>query len=142
MTSFDDIYKRFAQKITDYKILELSDVDVEEMLYGNLLSAITKVKPITSDLSARDEILKTFTINLLDVEKEVLACLLVVEWITPQLNSTLYTNQFMGSKEDKFYAQSNQISSLRDMKKDMQVEARKLRRDYITDNSSYLHSKG
>ena len=31
MTSYGEIYERFAQKITDYKLLELSDNDVREI---------------------------------------------------------------------------------------------------------------
>lgn len=142
MTSYELIYDRFARKITDYVILDLSDVDIEDLCFGFLQSAIVKFKPITDNLTKRDDTLKTFLVDLLDVEIEILACLMVVEWITPQLNSTTYTNQFFGSKEEKFYAQKNQIDGLRDMKKDMQLEARKLRRNYITDNSDYLKRSG
>ena len=33
MTSYDEIYERFSTKITDYKLLELSDKDVRMMLH-------------------------------------------------------------------------------------------------------------
>lgn len=138
MTSYMEVYDSFTRKITDYTMLDLSDSDVMELCHGYLMSAIPRMKSIVSDLSKRDEELQSFTIDLLDVEIEILACLMVVEWINPQLNSTLYTSQFFGSKDEKFYSQKNQIDGLRDLKHDMQQEARKLRRDYITDNHDYL----
>lgn len=138
MTSYETIYNRFARKITDYDIVELSDIDLEEMLLDYLHSAMAKFRKISTDLSKRDDTMRVFTDDLLDVEIEILACLMVVEWITPQLNSTQYTKQFFGGKDEKFFSQKNQIDGLRDMKKDMQLEAKKLRRDYIANNNSYL----
>lgn len=138
MTSYEAIYNRFARKITDYDIVELSEIDLEDMLLDYLHSSIAKFRKITSDLSLRDDTFRTFSVDLLDVEIEILACLMVVEWITPQLNSTQYTKQFFGGKDEKFFSQKNQIDGLRDMKKDMQLEAKKLRRDYVASNSNYL----
>lgn len=140
MTSYETIYNTFSQKITDFVLLDISDTDLRELMYGWLKSSIVKTKKCQNNLSNRDDELKTFNVELLDVEIEILACLMVVEWISPQLNSTMYTSQFFGGKEEKFYAQSNHIDGIRNLKKDMQTEARKLRRDYITNTSSYLNN--
>lgn len=140
MTSYETVYNAFSQKITDYVLLDLSDTDLRDLLLRWLKSAIVKTKKCKNNLSDRDDELNTFNSELLDVEIEILASLMVVEWINPQLNSTMYTSQFFGGKDEKFYAQSNQIDGIRNLKKDMQVEARKLRRDYVTNTSSYLNN--
>lgn len=101
MTSYSTIYNRFAQKITDYKLIELSDQDVSMMLKGWLTSAISKFRRCKTDLSKRDDEIEMFDSDLLDIEIEILSLLMVSEWIEPQLNSVLYTAQFFGGKEEK-----------------------------------------
>ena len=101
MTLYSAIYKKFLNKISDVKLLELSDTDIQEMLHEWLTSAIAKFRRCKNDLSNRDEVLESFNIDLLDIEIEILAVLMVHEWLEPQLNSTLLTAQVFGSKEKK-----------------------------------------
>ena len=68
MTSYGEIYEIFSQKITDYKLLELSDNDVREMLHGWMISAIAKFKRCKTDLSDRNDELYRFNSDLLDTE--------------------------------------------------------------------------
>ena len=55
---------------------------------------------------------------------------MVSEWLEPQLNSELYTSQFFGGKEEKFYAQANQLEKLIALKHRTDIAAKKLMRDY------------
>ena len=130
MTSYDTVFKRFAQKITDYKILELSDDDVIHMMTAWLASAVAKFRRCENDLSQRDDEIQTFTIDLNENEVEILSLLMVSEWLEPQLNSELYTSQFFGGKEEKFFAQANQLDKLITLKHNNDVRAQKLVRDY------------
>lgn len=107
MTSYDTIFERFTQKITDYKLLKLSDNDVREMMWGWMISAISKFRRCENDLSQRDDEIQTFLVDLLDIEIEIIALLMVSEWLEPQLNSELYTSQFFGGKEEKLCLWSN-----------------------------------
>lgn len=130
MTSYQEIFERFSQKITDYKLLELSDNDIHDMLKQWLTSAIAKFKRCYTDLSDRDDELEEFNADLLDIEKEILAELMVGEWLAPQLNSVLYTSQFFGGKEEKFFAQANQLDKLMTLKNTNYTNCLKLMRDY------------
>ena len=103
MTSYETIYNRFAQKITDYKLLELSDTDVHDMLHSWLVSAISKFRRCNVDLSQRDEEIECFSVDLSDQEIEILSILMVSEWLEPQVSSVLYTSQFFGGKEEKLW---------------------------------------
>ena len=103
MTSYETIYNRFAQKITDFKLLELSDNDVHDMLHSWLMSAVAKFRRCNADLSQRDEEIECFTETLSDLEIEILSILMVSEWLEPQVNSVLYTSQFFGGKEEKLW---------------------------------------
>lgn len=137
-TPYSAIYKRFLQKITDYKLLSLPEEDVEEILYGYLTSSIVKFRTIKSDLSKRDDESQCFEDTLLDVEIEILALQMVCEWVEPQLNNELYTKQFIGTKEENFFAQSNHLEKLQTLRNDAELRSKKLRRDYSYQNSDYF----
>lgn len=138
-TSFIVVFKQFLRKITDYHIFDLSDDDVQTFCYGLMLSAIPKIRNLDHDLEDRDEIAYQFNSALTETEIEIIAIQMVYEWIEPQVNNTLLTKQFIGTKEEKFFAQSNQIDKLLALQKREQSRAKKLRRDYAYRNNEYLN---
>lgn len=139
-TSYLEIYDRFLRKITDFNLPQLDESDLQLECRGYMDSAIAKLKKCQSDLSKRDDLLLCFEEELLDVEKEILALQMVCEWVEPQVNSTLLLSQMVGWKEDKFFAQANQISALEALRDSAEERARALRRDWSYQNSSYLNS--
>ena len=100
-TSYDEIYNRCARYLTDFDLAQLPQEDADAMFHEWMIGAISKFRKCKSDLSNRDDELRTFNIDLLDVEKEILAVMMAREWLAPQLNSVLITNQVFGGKEEK-----------------------------------------
>lgn len=137
-TSYEEIYNLASNKITDPEIALLSQEDIEELFHGYLISAIPKFRKCKNDLSNRDDELRQFNVDLLDVEKEILAILVAREWLQPQLYSALLTKQVFSDKEQKYYSQSSHISELRALDETLKIEAQKLSRDYTYGNSEYL----
>ena len=137
-TSYEEIYNLSANKITDPEIALLLPEDIEELFHGYLISAIPKFRKCKNDLSNRDDELRQFNVDLLDVEKEILAILVVREWLQPQLYSALLTKQVFSDKEQKYYSQSSHISELRALDETLKIEAQKLSRDYTYGSSEYL----
>lgn len=138
-TSYSTIYNRFLQLITDYDLPNLSDIEIENMLHGWLISAIIRFTRATSDLSQRDDELRTFLITLEDYEIEVIALFMVVAWLEPRVNSTLHTNQFIAGKEEKYYSQASHLQSLIALRDGCLDDAKKLIRDnsYRSTNSYF-----
>ena len=141
MTSYTEIYDIFLSKISDVKILSLSDEDIEQLLESYMFNSIASIKECKTDLTDVDNINKCFNNDLLGVEKELIASEMVVQWLEPQLNSTLLTKQFFGGKEEKFYAQANQLEKLQALYDYTRINVRKISRDYtyqsyIKDNLS------
>lgn len=130
MTPYRQIYEQFAQKISDIKLLSLSDEDIASMMYGWMRSACVKFLNSENDLTDRDDILQQFNYDLSELDQEIIANFMIVEWLEPQLNSTLLTSQFYGSKEEKFYAQANQLDKLMNLSEKNQIKTKKLIRDY------------
>lgn len=108
----------------------MSDSDIQELLLLWLTSSIAKFRRCDKDLQKRDDLLLTFEEDLSDTEQEILATMMVNEWLAPQVYSELYTSQFYGGKEEKFYAQANQLEKLMTLDKTNKIAAQKLMRDY------------
>ena len=137
-TSYEEIYNLASNKITDPEIALLLPEDIEELFHGYLISAIPKFRKCKNDLSNRDDELRQFNVDLLDVEKEILAILVVREWLQPQLYSSLLTKQVFSDKEQKYYSQSSHLSELRALDETLKIDAQKLSRDYTYGNLEYL----
>ena len=136
-TSYEIIYDRATRRLTDFDLASMSDVDLEDTLHGYLLSAIAQFRRCKNDLSDRDDELRQFNTDLLDVEQEILAILVARAWLQPQLQSVLLTNQVFSDKEQKFYSQSSHLSTLMELDEKLKLEAQKMSRDYTFSSGSY-----
>ena len=138
MTSYETIYNQALLKLEDYDLAKLPEEDLEQMLHGWMISAIAKFRKCQSDLKQIDEENKTFLVDLLDEEVEILALLTATEWLESQINSITLTKQFFGGKEEKWFSQSQQLSTLMALRDSNRLEARKLMRDFTYSHNSYL----
>ena len=136
-TSYETIYDRATRRLTDFDLAAMSDVDLEDTLHGYLLSAIAQFRRCKNDLSDRDDELRQFNTDLLDVEKEILSILVARAWLQPQLQSTLLTSQVFSDKEQKWYSQSSHLSTLMELDEKLKLEAQKLSRDYTFISGAY-----
>lgn len=137
-TPYEKIYDRFSQKITDFNLIEIDDYSLEKMLQGWLSTAIVKMRKCQHDLSQRDEELQIFKEDLSDLEVELLAMGMLDAWTSQYLNSTENVLQFIGGKEEKFYAQSSHIAEIRAMKEENLREMNRLHNYYTYTNNSYF----
>ena len=128
-TPYQTVYDRALQKCTDYDLVALPDVELTEMLHSWLLSAIAKFRQCKNDLKDRDDELAQFNSDLEDEEIEILAIMIVREWLQPQLRSSLLTRQVFSDKESSFFSQAAHLKELMDMDNSLKIEAQKLMRD-------------
>lgn len=138
-TPYEKIYNRFSQKITDFNLMEIDDYTLDEMLQGWLNSSIVRIRKCGHDLSLRDDSAQEFQEDLSDLEIELLALGMVDAWVSPMLNSTELTLQFIGGKEEKYYSQSQQLAALQNLKKENLLEMNRLHNYYTYTNNSYLN---
>lgn len=81
------------------------------------LSAITKIKSFDkNNLTDRDDDLRTFNSELTDVECEVIASQMVVEWVDRKINTTQLIHMFVGTKDESMASQANHIKLLLELK--------------------------
>lgn len=124
MTSYEKVYGRFLNHMTDFNLADLDDHTLNEMLKDWLHSAIVKTRT-SSDL-ARDDENEVFKNDLSDLDVELLAMGMRLAWLDQRINSTEYTNLFVGGKEEKFYSPSSQLSELRALRADTLREMQQL----------------
>ena len=138
MTSYETIFNRALSKIEDPTLAMLDEGDLENMLYGWLISAVAKHRKCTNDLSDRDDELRQFNVDLTDIEQEILAILMTREWVGQQLKSVTNTLQVYSGKETKYYSQAQHLSELRALDESLRLEAQQLSRDYTYVDNAYF----
>lgn len=138
-TPYEKIYNRFGQKITDFNLVEVDDHSLDEMLHSWLNSSVVRIRKCQHDLSLRNDEVQEFEENLSDLEIELLAMGMLDAWISQYLNSTENVLQFIGGKEEKFYAQSSHIAEIRSIKDENLREMNRLHNYYTYTNNSYFN---
>lgn len=123
-TPYEKIYGRFLNSTTDFNLADLDDHTLSVMLKEWLHGAIVKTR--TSNDLSRDDDNEVFNKDLSDLDVELLAMGMRLAWLDQRINSTEYTNLFVGGKEEKFYSPSSQLSELRALRADTLREMQQL----------------
>lgn len=143
-SSYDDIYSCFLNNIADSDLAKYGEGDAKELMQGWLKSVYARpnVRRLFSSITL-DEDMEEMTYELshsfdeaYDVEfvNELFGLGMAVKWYLPKVDTTLYTNQFFGTKEQKWFAQGNQQTALADRLKYLEKEF-----DRKASNHGYSH---
>jgi hypothetical protein len=150
MTSlkYNTIYSRLFSKIEAYDFIELSEDNLNELLCDWIHSASANpyVRRLFKTFSLDDEIqeisyeMKYSVDEFSDAEfvTEILTLGVVVAWLEPKVNSINNIAQMFGSKEEKFYSQSQHLSELRALVNDSKKQQRRMIADRGYAWNSYL----
>ena len=150
MTSiYENIYSRFLNKISDYEFANFEESDMTQRMLEWLHSALSDpyIYRIFLTFDADDEIAQMdYTIinpenDYIDKNfvEELLSYQLVVEWLTPKVNTTSQLNQMItNSKESKFYSQKEMLSEKRNLRAESENQVRSMLRDRGYIKNDYL----
>lgn len=122
-TTYDEIYDRFLNKVTDYELASLLNPDLVTQLLKNLKGAISDFLYCKQDLSSRDDAGGTFSITLTDLEQSILAKFMVVQWVNPQILRLENIRNELGNKDFQTFSPGNLLDKLLLLKKDLIREA-------------------
>lgn len=137
-TPYEKVYGRFLNKCSDFNLADLDDHTLNEMMKDWLDSAIIRTRT-SSDLSARDDEAEEFENDLTDQDVELLSMGMIISWLDQRIQSTEYTNLFIGGKETKFYSPSQQLTELRNLRADIVREMQQIHCYSTYTNSSYFN---
>lgn len=151
--SYDDIYSRVLDKITDYDFLNLTDSEIYGNLTRKMKIALSKpyLRRLFSSVVYDDDIqVLNYTLSYPTADEEAdndfvceaIALGVVVAWLEPKVKTTnLIHQQFTSSKESKWYNQRDHLSELRALLKSCKYEQQSLIRDKGFINNSYVDGK-
>lgn len=127
-TPFSDIYDRFLRKVSDYSLVNLTNEELDTLLADYLTSAIPKFRKCRKDLSLQTS--SQFDEDLTGDEQEILATLMILEWISPRIYTIELLKQSLGSKDWQLYSQANHLKELRSLRSDIENELDRMMIDY------------
>lgn len=117
-TPYSDVFNLFLTSIQDYRINKLYSQSVEQMenyLMPFLIKAITNFRKCKTDLEDRDDVNKVFNQTLSTDEKVILSNLMIVEWLTKEVNDILSLKLFLQDTDFKTYSQSQNLKEKREL---------------------------
>lgn len=110
-TPYAAVDNLFLSKITDDMLLSMSNEGVQRLLDGFRFSAGTRFKKCQK-ISKRDETLRVYIETLTDEELEIMANLMVLEWIKPRVNSIELLEPIMSTKDYQTFSNANHLNAL------------------------------
>ena len=145
---YNKIYSRLFSKIEAYDFLELPEDELNDFLCNWIHSASANpyVRRLFNSFNLDDEILTIsyemkYSVDEFSDEEfitEILTFGVVVAWLEPKINSINNIAQMFGSKEEKFYSQSQHLSELRNLVNNAKKQQRRMIADRGYAWNSYL----
>ena len=118
------------QKTTDYVLLELSQDDYYAECLQLLKGALARF--VLADDIIIDSVLNEFNRELTLLEIDILSLGMIVNWVSPKINTIELTKMGLNSRDYQTYSQANHIKELLEMK----TEANREFSHWITQYSS------
>lgn len=111
-TPFTTIYDQFLVSVRDYKLdklYNLSTVNFYQYLQGFLIKAIPKFTNCIKDIQDINTTSGQFNVDL-DLDEQVITSnLMVIEWLTREINDVTQFNLHLNSTDFKRYAEANNL---------------------------------
>lgn len=133
-TPLTDVYDFFLFKVTDYSFISLNETgDLEAVLYKHLRSAIVRFTGTTTDLSINVKE-QAFNSTLNDFEKEILATLMSISYVSGKVTHIKNLEQILTDKEYKVYSTQAHLGQLLNLVKALNLEVSNLMVSYSYQN--------
>jgi hypothetical protein len=135
-TPYSIVIETFLSKVVDYHLNLMDTTDREVYVNKLLLSAVIKFQKICKvDLTDRDETLKQFNQELDDEIVDILAELMVTEWLKPYVNNADNLQNILNTKDYNQYSSSALLKEIRTTYNESKSNCKQLMIEY-----SYTHN--
>jgi hypothetical protein len=134
-TSFQTVFQRFLNKITDSDLASLPTENLESIMIDYLQSSIVRFRKCKKDLKNFDLVLQQFNVDLSLEEIEILGNTMKLEWLDQQINRIELLRQSLSSKDYAMYSQANHLNSLISLRDIVSNDVYKLMKYYSYDNN-------
>jgi len=132
-TQYSVVFEAFLNKISDDDLLSINKANRNLILLGLMRSACAEFKNLcVEDLSKRDDTTSEFEEDLSDESIEILAKLMVVEWLGQKVRKNDWFEIALGTK----FSPAEQLKQTRETYNEAKKDAKKSMIDY-----SFIHKK-
>jgi hypothetical protein len=117
-TKYSEIYELFLSAIQDYRINKLYSQSVENAenyMKPFLIRAIINFSKCKKDLENRDDENQLFNETLTTEEKVILSNLMIVEWLTKEVNDILQMRLHLQDTDFKVYSSAQNLREKREL---------------------------
>ena len=121
-TPFSDIYQIFESNITDYSLATMDDEVAEENYQQWLMSSLPHFTNSYSDIDDYDITLAQFNQNLTNTEKQILAKLMLMNYLNTQIFREETLKQSLNSKDYRTYSPARHLETLQKIQKELRIE--------------------
>ena len=99
-TTYKELYNSVYSKIKDYDFLSMTEEETDDILHDYIRPAIVDFEDCKQDLSDRDEVGKTFNIDLTDINFEILSNFMVIKYIeATYINTPMALKAYMSTSD-------------------------------------------
>lgn len=144
MTPYDKVFKAFLSKIQDPLYAELEVYVAMDDLIEIMDAAILNFEYPKVDLKDKDDELELFTNTLGFDEVQILAQMMVLEWMRRELRNVDTLRQTVTTKDYSTFSQANHINALRNAEtmESRRIEKLKIKYSMRNGNQPVLQSLG
>lgn len=133
---YNTVYQGFYLRAEAYDFLELDDNTVHEFLCNWLHASIrpTYIRRLFSSVTFDDDVMR-FSYELKrpveegedeDFVTELLVIGLLIEWLSPKVQSMTNITNFYGSKEEKVFSPAAHVKAINDVLSSLKKERRRM----------------
>lgn len=128
MTEFTLIYDKFLSKITDFSMARLEQATVEADLRSRLISALAYFPQLSEDKKVLLD--ESFLEDLTVEEQEIIATLMVINYLDKFIISEDNMRILLNSKDYKQYSQATLLKELKTTKAHYQSDVNAMKNGY------------
>lgn len=121
-TPFSEIYQIFESNITDYSLATMDDEVAEENYQQWLMASIPYFSNAYSDIEDYDVTFAHFNQDLSNTEKQILAKLMLMNYLNTQIFREETLKQSLNSKDYRTYSPAKHLETLQKIQKELRIE--------------------
>ena len=135
-TPYSTVTDRVLNKISDFDLAKLKEVQVEEILLGYMFSACSKFNTSLINLSDRNETTEQFNQTLTEDIVDIISEGMIVEWLKPKVLHTDNLANYLNNRDLSVAASpANILKEIKDTLKESRAEFDRLIKEYSYKNS-------
>lgn len=133
---YNTVYQGFYLRVEAYDFLELDDNTVHEFMCNWLHASVrpTYVRRLFSSITFDDDVMRLSYELKRPVEDsededfvvELFVIGMLIEWLSPKVQSITNITQMYGSKEEKWYSQAQHLSTIQALLTSLKKERRRM----------------